>query len=329
MDTQKIYELIENGLADGAYSCYAVAVGNGRDVIFKSVGGFRSIEPTKLPMTEDTLFDMASLSKLMGTTMAALKLVESGRISFENKLGDYFDNCYGKENITIFQLMTHTSGIKAHFPLWLRGITPDMAAETVLREKLGYETSSDVVYSCMGYILLARILEKIENEPLDKIVNRLVFSPLGMDNTCYCPKGKPCAATERDADTSEIICGVVHDENARFLNGISGNAGVFSSLDDCIKFAAMVAARGKDFIDERLFDYAVTDFTPTLSERRGIGFQHVYNRYGHTGFTGTSIYNDKSSGLYAILLTNRVHPTRENYKLMNIRSEFHKLVFGE
>ena len=329
MDIQKIYELIENGLTDGAYSCYAVAVGRGREVLFKSVGGCRAIEPTRLPMTEDTLFDMASLSKLMGTTMAVLKLVEQNKLSFTNKLGDYFDNCYGKENITIFDLMTHTSGIKAHFPLWLRGITPDMAAETVLREDLRYQTSSDVVYSCMGYILLAKILEKIENEPLDKIVNRLVFAPLGMNNTCYCPKNKPCAATERDADTGEIICGVVHDENARFLNGISGNAGVFSDLDDCIKFATMVAEKGKGFIDERLFDYAVTDFTPTLSERRGIGFQHVYNRYGHTGFTGTSIYNDKNSDLYAILLTNRVHPTRNNDKLMKIRPELHKLVFGE
>ncbi|MBO5869720.1 MAG: beta-lactamase family protein [Clostridia bacterium] len=329
MDVQKIHELIENGLTDGAYSCYAVAVGRGREVLFKSVGGCRAIEPTRLPMTEDTLFDMASLSKLMGTTMAVLKLVEQNKLSFTNKLGDYFDNCYGKENITIFDLMTHTSGIKAHFPLWLRGITPDMAAETVLREDLRYQTSSDVVYSCMGYILLAKILEKIEQEPLDKIVNRLVFAPLGMNNTCYCPKNKPCAATERDADTGEIICGVVHDENARFLNGISGNAGVFSDLDDCIKFATMVAEKGKGFIDERLFDYAVTDFTPTLSERRGIGFQHVYNRYGHTGFTGTSIYNDKNSDLYAILLTNRVHPTRNNDKLMKIRPELHKLVFGE
>lgn len=329
MDTQQIFNLINNGLTDGAYSCYAVAVGKGREVLLKSVGGFRAIEPERLPMTEDTLFDMASLSKLMGTTMATLKLVENGKISFTNKLGDYFDNCYGKENITIFDLMTHTSGIKAHFPLWLRGITPDMAAETVLRENLGYQTSSDVVYSCMGYILLAKILEKIENEPLDKIVNRLVFAPLGMNNTCYCPKNKPCAATERDADTGEIICGVVHDENARFLGGVSGNAGVFSDLDDCIKFATMVAEKGKGFIDERLFDYAVTDFTPTLSERRGIGFQHVYNRYGHTGFTGTSIYVDKNSDLYGILLTNRVHPTRDNDKLMTIRPKFHKLVFGE
>ena len=329
MNTKRISELLNKGLSDGAYSCFSVAVGRGNEVLYKEFGGCRAIEPIELPMTEDTLFDMASLSKLIGTTMVALKLIEAEKLSFENKLGDFFDNCYGKENITIFDLMTHTSGIKAHFPLWLRGITPESAADEILREKLGYPTSSDVVYTCMGYILLARILEKIEGESLDKLADRLVFSPLGMKNTCYCPKNKPCAATERDADTGEILCGVVHDENARFLNGISGNAGVFCDLDDCIRFATMVSSKGSGFIDKALFDYVVTDFTPNLSERRGIGFQHIYNRYGHTGFTGTSLYNDKDSDLYAILLTNRVHPTRDNHKLFDIRPEFHKIVFGE
>ena len=242
MDIQKIYELIENGLTDGAYSCYAVAVGRGREVLFKSVGGCRAIEPTRLPMTEDTLFDMASLSKLMGTTMAVLKLVEQNKLSFTNKLGDYFDNCYGKENITIFDLMTHTSGIKAHFPLWLRGITPDMAAETVLREDLRYQTSSDVVYSCMGYILLAKILEKIEQEPLDKIVNRLVFAPLGMHNSGFHLEHthtveKQYVATEegqvQEMDRTNPFAFTKHYD--------SGGAGAVGCVDDYIRFADAIA----------------------------------------------------------------------------------------
>lgn len=329
MRVENITELLEKGINDGAFPCYAVALGKGSEVFYKSFGGFRAVEPQRLVMTEDTLFDMASLSKLIGTTMAALKLIECGRLSFENTIGDFFDNCYGKEDITIFQLMTHTSGIKAHFPLWLRGIEPKDAAGEIMREKLGYEASSDAVYTCMGYILLGKILELIENEPLDCIVNRLVLAPLGMNNSGYCPRNKPCAATERDAVTGEIICGTVHDENARFLGGIAGNAGLFCDINDCIRFASMLSEKGKGFIDEKLFEYAITDFTPTFSDRRGIGFQLVNDRYGHTGFTGTSIYVDRNSGLYAVLLTNRVHPTRENYKLMGLRREFHELVFGE
>ncbi len=329
MNTRQISALLKSGLDNGAYSCFAVAVGRGDEVYYRDFGGFRALEPQIYPMTEDTLFDMASLSKLIGTTMAALKLIEEQKLSFTSKVGDFFDICHGKENITVFDLMTHTSGIKAHFPLWLRGIEPNNAADEIMRESFGYEPSSNAVYTCMGYILLGRILERIENQPLDKIVHRLVFSPLGMKNSCYCPKDKLCAATERDAATGEILCGVVHDENARFLNGISGNAGVFCDLGDCIRFAAMISKKGEGYIDKALFDYALNDFTPSFSERRGIGFQHVCNRYGHTGFTGTSIYADKRDGRYAVLLTNRVHPTRENYKLFDIRPGFHKLVFGE
>lgn len=330
MDKQKLINLLNGGLKDGAYSCYAAAAGDKSGVFFREFGGARMLFPERKEMTEGTLFDMASLSKLIGTSMAALKLIENGKLSLESRVGEYFESCYGKENITVFNLMTHTSGIKAHFPLWLRGITPNEAANAILREPLGYETGSNAVYTCMGYILLAKIIEKIENEPLDKIVKRLVFEPLGMKNSTYCPQNKSiCAATERDAESGEIICGVVHDENARFLNGISGNAGVFCDLDDCIIFAKMLSSHGEGFLDQSLFEKAITDYTPSFDEHRGLGFQHIGRRYGHNGFTGTSIYVNRDSGIYAVLLTNRVHPTRENYGLYDIRPEFHSEIFKD
>ncbi len=330
MNGEKLKNLLDRGLDEGAYSCYAAAAGDKNGIFFREFGGARMLVPERREMTENTLFDMASLSKLIGTTMAALKLIEGGRLSLEGRIGDYFENCHGKENITVFELMTHTSGIKAHFPLWLRGITPNEAADEILREPLGYATGSNAVYTCMGYILLAKIIEKIENEPLDKVVKRLVFEPLGMKNSLYCPQNKDiCAATERDADTGRIICGDVHDENARFLKGISGNAGVFCDLDDCISFAKMLSLRGEGFLSRELFESAITDHTPSFNEHRGLGFQLVGRRYGHNGFTGTSIYVNRDSGIYAILLTNRVHPTRENYGLFDIRPEFHTEIFGD
>ncbi len=330
MNCEMIKNLLERGIENGAYTCYAAAVGGKDGVLFREFGGNRAVYPEILPITENTLFDMASLSKLIGTTMAALKLIEVGRLSLESKVGDYFESCYGKEGITVFELMTHTSGIKAHFPLWLRGIAPSEAADEILREPFGYETGSNAVYSCMGYILLGKIIEKIENEPLDKVVTRLVLEPLGMKNSFYCPNSeKPFAATERDSATGEIICGKVHDENARFICGVSGNAGVFCDLDDCITFAKMLSSRGEGFISKSLFESAITDRTPSFDEHRGLGFQLIGRRYGHNGFTGTSIYVNRDSGLYAILLTNRIHPTRENYGLFKIRSEFHNAVFGD
>ncbi len=324
-----INEMLFNGIRDGVFPCFAAAVGEGDKIEYKSFGGDRCIFPEREPLTEGVLFDMASLSKLIGTTMAALRMTVEGKISLESKLEDYFDCCHGKEKITVYQLLTHTSGIKAHFPLYLRGISPDDAVTEILKEELGYPAGSNAVYSCMGFILLGKILEKAENEPLDQIVQRYVFDPLGMKNSVYCPKNRLCAATERDPDTDKILCGIVHDENARFLGGVSGNAGIFCDLDDCIKFAEMLSLKGQGYLPSELFEYAVSNLTPNFSEGRGLGFQRIGRLYGHTGFTGTSLYIDSESGRYAILLTNRVHPTRNNLKLIPFRREFHKTVFGE
>lgn len=330
MNTDRLQTLLQRGLDEGAYSCYAAAVGCGNETLFRSFGGKSAVLPQEKEMTEDTLFDMASLSKLIGTTMAALKMIENGKLRLDNKMSDFLSVCHGKENTTVFQLMTHTSGIKAHFPLWLRGIDQKDAADEILREPFGYTPESNAVYTCMGYILLGRILEGIENQPLDKIVQKYVFDPLSMKNSFYNPPSdKPCAATEKSAATGKIICGSVHDENADFLKGISGNAGIFCDLDDCITFARTVANGGKGYLSEELFKAAVTNYTPQFEENRGLGFNIVGNRYGHTGFTGTSIYIGRESGVFAILLTNRVHPTRNNGKLFPIRNEWHRLIFGE
>jgi CubicO group peptidase (beta-lactamase class C family) len=330
INTEKWKAILDTAVSDGAFPCYAAAVGCGDEVFFRAIGGNRAVFPKPLPLTEDTLFDMASLSKLMGTTMAALRLIDQGKLRLTDRVGDFFENSYGKEDITIFQLMTHTSGIKAHFPLWLRGIDQKDAADEILREPFGYTPESNAVYTCMGYILLGRILEGIENQPLDKIVQKYVFDPLSMKNSFYNPPSdKPCAATEKSAATGKIICGSVHDENADFLKGISGNAGIFCDLDDCITFARTVANGGKGYLSEELFKAAVTNYTPQFEENRGLGFNIVGNRYGHTGFTGTSIYIGRESGVFAILLTNRVHPTRNNGKLFPIRNEWHRLIFGE
>ncbi len=322
MMNSEVRTFLENGVKNGVFPGYAAAVGKGNDVWFSSFGGSRSLFPECRPMKSDALFDMASLSKLMGTTMAALQLMEQGKLSLQHTLGDFFAHCPGKERITLLQLMTHTSGIKAHFPLWLRGISPKSAAEEILQEPLAIETGSDVIYTCMGYILLGKILEQIEAEPLDAIVRRLVFAPLGMKNACYCPSAeKICVSTEGET------CGTVHDENAAFLGGISGNAGIFCDLADGIHFASMLSRSGEGYLSPELFRDAIKNYTPGMNENRGLGFQHTAFGYGHTGFTGTSLYVNPD-GVYAILFTNRVHPTRANGLLPAFRREFHRLTLG-
>ena len=316
--TEKLNALLDKGLQDGVFPGYHAAVGEGDTLLYTSFGGNLALYPEAIPMTEHALFDMASLSKLMGTTMAFLRFWEQGKVSPEQTLAEFFPECHGKEEITLHNLLTHTSGIKAHFPLWLRGITPDMAVETILKEPLGIPTGQDVVYSCMGFILLGKILEQIEGQPLDAIVRREVFLPLGMERACYNPPaGTLCVATEGETR------GTVHDENAAFLGGVSGNAGVFASMADCVKFASMLARKGEGYLQPETFAKAIRNDTLGMDENRGLGFQLCSFGMGHTGFTGTSLYvNEK--GRYAILLTNRVHPTRENHRLPAFRREFHK-----
>lgn len=315
---ERLTALLERGLQDGVFPGYHAAVGEGDKLLYSSLGGNLALYPEGIPMTENALFDMASLSKLMGTAMAFLRLWERGKISPEQPLSDFFTDCHGKESITLHHLLTHTSGFKAHFPLWMRGITPDDTAEAILREPLAIPTGQDVIYSCMGFILLGKILEQIEGEPLDAIVKREVFTPLGMETACYNPPvGTLCVATEGETR------GTVHDENAAFLGGVSGNAGVFASMADCIKFASMLSSKGEGYLQPSTFEKAVHNYTSGMEENRGLGFQLCSFGSGHTGFTGTSLYVNEQ-GRYAILLTNRVHPTRENHRLPAFRREFHK-----
>ena len=339
MINQKFGNILRRGLENGAYPCFAAAVGKGDEVLYYDFGGNRAITPEKKIITEDTLFDMASLTKLMGTTMACLKMMEEGKISLSDTVSKYFGDCGEKGDITVFDLMTHTSGLPAHLPLFRYEGDP---CGNILSAPSAYEKGTKTVYSCMGYILLGKILEKICRKPLDEIVKEYVFSPLGMNNSYYNPpKNLPAAATEPHYKTGDMICGSVHDENADHLGGVSGNAGMFCTLGDTVKFAAMLSKRGKGYMSSELFEKAVTDYTPELSESRGLGFQLYGGKpfpggsnmsvgsYGHTGFTGTALYVDNKTGVYAVLLTNRVHPTRENGLLYPVRREFFDTVFSE
>ena len=334
---------LDAGIAAGAFPCYAAAVGCGDEIYFRSLGGNRAHFPEPLPLTDAALFDMASLTKLMATTMAALRLIDRGTLRLSDTIGSYFDRCHGKDAITVFDLMTHSSGLPAHAPLWQMGIDPRDVADAILTPELKYPTGSRVIYSCMGYILLGKLLERLCGESLDAIVRREVLLPLGMHDTFYNPTPERiCVATEKKAGSEHYICGHVHDENAHFLGGVSGNAGLFSTLDDTIRFAAMLSRHGQGYLDRELFDLAITDHTAfDPDDARGLGFD-LYRSgtypggscmsvgsYGHTGFTGTTLYVDRDSGVYALMLSNRVHFGRANDAFYPMRRAFFDAVFTD
>ena len=378
-----ILDAVEREVIPGA----AYAVGRGDQVYARETVGYRSLFPAREALTPDTRFDMASLSKVLSTTMVALRFLEEGRLLLTDPLSRFFTKeelagaPHGREDVTVFHLMTHSSGISPHIALW-RAVPPEAVgtrdfasavAGVILRSAPFCGVGEQVHYSCMGYILLQQILERISGWSLDRLAHEYVFAPLCMTATGYLPFGDNLNKPACDAATTELsslhgyyIRGHVHDENAHFLGGVSGNAGVFSTQEDMVTFAKMLSLRGAlpasvaekrrlfspadgqgaappRFLSRRIFDLAVQDYTKGKNESRGLGFQlrpplpalsaagdlFAYGSYGHTGFTGTSLYVDADTGIWAVLLTNAVHLGRDKTEFFRVRRLFHNTVMGE
>ncbi len=327
---------LQEGLVSGCFPAAAAAVGVKRAVLARAFAGEAPL-PGGDPVDDGTRFDMASLSKVLGPTMVVLKALERGQLRLEDRIGDFLpDAPADKRGITLFMLLTHTAGFSPFFRLDRLGIRPADAARAILDSPLVEKPGVRPIYSCMGYILLAKILERRFGRPLDVLALEWVFKPLGMAETGYRPSGGAiCAATESDPATGSPLIGIVHDENARFLGGVAGNAGVFMPLRDGIRFAQMLADGGGGFLGRDTLALATRNYTPGEGQHRGLGFQlagtpdcffsaAVPDRaFGHTGFTGTSLMVEPESGFWVLLLTNRVCPTRENTRLFAFRRRLH------
>ncbi len=336
-EIQKTLEtMLEEGRQGGCYACAAAAVGEKNHVLARAFTGEAPV-PGEKPVDAHTRFDMASLSKVIGPTMIALKALEEGTLSLEETVGDFFPEAPAdKREITVFMLMTHTGGFNPSFRLDRMGIRPEETAEAILNRPLEGPPGEKVRYSCMGYILFAKMLEKRFGKPLNELADERVFRPLGMAETGYCPPADAvCAATEVDPETGKPWIGIVHDENARFQGGVSGNAGVFMPLCDGIRFASMLGCMGGDFLKRETMEKAIRNYTPEPENHRGLGFQlagtpdcffssAVPDRcFGHTGFTGTSLLAEPETGFWVMLLSNRVYPTRESDALFPFRRKLH------
>lgn len=288
---------------------------------------------------ENTLFDMASCSKILSTTMLSLLAIEEGLITLDDNISSFFDVPEDKKSIDIRALLTHTSGITPHVMLQDFTLDPKNVYDVILSLPLQAEKGKPM-YSCLGFILLGKIIEKVYKKPLDVLAKDKVFKPLNMLSTGYCPKGKNIAATELDKASGKAVCGVVHDENARFMGGVSGNAGVFSSIKDMNIFAQMLSQNGKGILSPASMLAATRNYTEGSDEHRGLGFHIAGTKgcffgdllppdsFGHTGFTGTSVAVDPNTGFYCVLLSNRVHPSRENIKHLRFRRKLHNVLYA-
>lgn len=350
---ERAFALLRRGIDEGLMPGAAACIGCRGQMLAAESLGMAALHPEPVPATRQTRYDMASLTKVMATTMVALRFIDDGRITLHDPISRWFDAPPDKRDVTVLQLMTHTAGFPPHIPLWTRLTDQADTLPLLLDTPPAYPAGTRVAYSCMGYILLGFLLERVGGAPLDQLARTWVFDPLGMRDTGFIHNAAVTerevgsaayASTEWDDDSGTWLNGIVHDENARFLGGVSGNAGLFSTLADCGRFASMLACRGvcdgARFLSEPLFRLASKNHTPGLEESRGLGLGLFDGRilscgelfspgsYGHSGYTGTTIWVDADSGLHVTLLTNSVHFGRERDEFFRLRRRFHNLVMA-
>ena len=326
--------VLDRAYADSAFPGAIAVVGNHAGVLAQATVGRLDWGPSPVP-DEHTLWDMASLTKVLGMTSAVMQLFEQRRIDLDAPLQRYVPEWRGpnKERVTIRHLITHTSGLPAFKAYDRQTHDPDSLAKLMFSTPLDTLPGIRMVYSDIGAYMLGRLVERISGEPLDQYVVRHVFAPLGMTETAYRPPASVrsrIAPTEIDSLRGGKVWGFVHDERAYYLGGVSAHAGIFSSAHDVVRFAEMYLNGGSLDGARVLRAATIQLFTTRQVEDRALGWQkpeasnsagHFMSEraFGHTGFTGTSIWIDPARDVFVILLSNRVNPTRANTRIGRVR----------
>jgi uncharacterized protein YbbC (DUF1343 family)/CubicO group peptidase (beta-lactamase class C family) len=299
-------------------------VGHNGQVVYRKAFGNRALEPRREPMTADTIFDIASLTKVVATTMAVMQLVQKGEVRVNDPVVKYIpefaDN--GKEDITVRNLLTHFSGLREDFDLDPPWQGRDAALRLAFAEKPVYPPGSRFLYSDTNFITLGALVERVTGTTLDQYCAHKIFTPLQMSHTRFLPPAswRPKVAPTEYDEQGKMLRGVVHDPRARRMGGVAGHAGVFSTADDLSKFARALL-NGSPILAGNMVEKMTTpQQPPTAQVLRGFGWDidspFSSNRgdllpvgsFGHTGFTGTSMWIDPTTQTYIILLTNAVHP---------------------
>ena len=362
-DFSKVDSLVLSAISQKYFPGAALIVANDHDVLYEKYYGSFTYDSDSKPVDQNSLFDLASVTKVVATTSAIMILHEKGLIDLDEFVWKYFPDfkINGKEYTTVKNLLLHNSGLPAWIPFYKTCKTKGNVFDTICTLTPKFTPGSDFLYSDLNFIMLGFLVEKISGITLDEFCDENLFKPLGMRETTFCPelnKREFCLPTEYDAVWRQRqLQGEVHDEAASLLGGISGNAGLFSTARDLAFFMQMLLNEGKYYNpyssglkDEQMFKpetvrlFTQKFFTMNYDNTRAFGWdtkQPPVGRFpsqcgelisdkcfGHTGYTGTSVWCDKQRGIYIIFLTNRVYPSRSNDGIKYVRPDLHNLIFN-
>ena len=349
---KSVDELMRQAVADGVFPGGVLLISKDRSIVFCKAYGHANIF-TGRPVNKHTVFDLASLTKPLATTLAIIKLIEKRQIDLNHTIGSILPpfKHTDKSQITIRDLLTHQSGLPAHRPYYqqLRCLPPDVRQNALrnllVKERLIYPVGKNPVYSDLGFMILKWAIETICGQRLDRFLQKEIYQPLGLQHLFFPGLDAQVddhdfAATEKCPWRKTLLEGIVHDDNAYIVGGIEGHAGLFGTAGDvhCMLLELLTGYHGQS--RSRLFRGALLHrfFECQPDAQRALGFDSPSvpvsscGRYfstrtvGHLGFTGTSFWMDLERSVIVVLLTNRVHPTRNNMKIKVLRPVLHDAV---
>jgi CubicO group peptidase (beta-lactamase class C family) len=338
-----IRALLERAVAERTFPGAVCIVARHGKVLFAEAVGRHTYRDDAPEVTRDTPYDLASLTKVCATTPAVLALAARGALSLDDPVQKWLPGFTGegKQRVTLRHLLAHSSGLPAYERYYRTLSGKDAIVAAAAREGLMTEPGERVVYSDLGMMLLMDVVERCSGQPFADFVAGTVWRPLGLRGARFVGRGaEPVAAppTEDNQERGGLVAGVVHDENAHALGGVSGHAGMFATADDVLRVGLCFLGRGRGELPSTLVDAALREQAQVGSTRAlgfdrlgpgGFGGAHVApGTFGHTGFTGTSLLCDPVRGVCVVLLSNRVHPTRVNARIGPLRQRLHDLVLS-
>jgi CubicO group peptidase (beta-lactamase class C family) len=338
------FRVLEDAIGDHSFPAASVAVTyEGRLVALRAFGHF-TYDPVSPEPMPDTLFDLASVTKVVATTTTAMILYQCGLLDLETPVvaivGEFAGEDPRRDEVTLRMLLAHSSGLPAYEKLFLRASTREELLKAAYSTPLAHEPASHSVYSDIGFIILGVALERLADEPLDRFCQREVFGPLGLTHTTFKPAPERRTSIPPTADDQtfrhRIIQGEVQDENASVLGGVAGHAGLFATAEDVATFAHGLL-RGETILRPETISLFTRRETAPEGTSRALGWDtpsspsqsgrfFSSNSYGHLGYTGTSLWIDPDRNLSVTMLTNRTWPDCKNKAIQKVRPLFHDAV---